>query len=335
MKVDDCHRNLRPAKEREKALTINEFNGKTLTPPVSVYLPWNLSTDQFKKLLPDTPEDGEPGFGFPALRNWFVKLLQALDAQEDELHPFHSNPYRLRKLDIEAADWFKEGKLGFVKLQSEIRNDDPDDEKNWTPGAVFLRGGSVAVLLIVQPEGAEGEDEKQVILTVQPRVAASSLAFTEIPAGMLDDQQDSFAGKAAKEIKEETGLELKESELLDMTKLALEGASSEYPPAAESLEEAMYPSPGACDEFITLYLCQKRLKREHLEDLKGKATGLAEEGEKIKLKLVPLHMLWREGARDAKTLAALSLYENIKAIGMLPDIPTNLDERSKDWRSEK
>ena len=83
---------------------------------------------------------------------------------------------------------------------------------------------------------------------------------------MLDDQQDSFAGKAAKEIKEETGLELKESELLDMTKLALEGASSEYPPAAESLEEAMYPSPGACDEFITLYLCQKRLKREHLED---------------------------------------------------------------------
>jgi hypothetical protein len=114
------------------------------------------STDQFKKLLPDTPEDGEPGFGFPALRNWFVKLLHALDAQEDELHPFHSNPYRLRKLDIEAADWFKEGKLGFVKLQSEIRNDDPDDEKNWTPGAVFLRGGSVAVLVsLVSSEALE------------------------------------------------------------------------------------------------------------------------------------------------------------------------------------
>ena len=41
--------------------------------------------------------------------------------------------------------------------------------------------------IIVQPEHAQGEDGKHVILTVQPRVAAGSLAFTEIPAGMLDD----------------------------------------------------------------------------------------------------------------------------------------------------
>ncbi|KAL1796635.1 hypothetical protein ACET3X_005175 [Alternaria dauci] len=335
MKVDKHHKNLQPAKEREKALTIIEFNGKVLTPPVPVYLPWNLSADQFKKLLPDNSEDREPAFGFPALKNWLVKLLRTLDAQEDEMHPFHSNPYRLRKLDIEAADWFREGKLGFMKLQSEFRNDNPDKEKNWMPGAVFLRGGSVAVLIIVQPEDAEGEDEKQVILTVQPRVAASSLAFTEIPAGMLDDEQGSFAGKAAKEIKEETGLEIQESELLDMTKLALGGVSPDRLSAAESLEKALYPSPGACDEFITLYLCQKRLQREHLEHLAGKATGLVKEGENIKLKLVPLTMLWREGARDAKALAALSLYENMKRIGMLPDMPSNLDERSRHWRSER
>jgi 8-oxo-dGTP pyrophosphatase MutT (NUDIX family) len=189
------------------------------------------------------------------------------------------------------------------------------------------------VKFIVQPEGAEGEDEKQVILTVQPRIAASSLAFTEIPAGMVDDEKGSFAGKAAKEIKEETGLEVNESELVDMTKLALRDVEPDILATAESLEDAMYPSPGACDESITLYLCQKRLKREHLEHLRGKATGLVNEGENIKLKLVPLDRLWREAARDAKALAALSLYENIKKTGELPDMPKDLDEMSKEWRS--
>ncbi|KAG9189352.1 ADP-sugar diphosphatase [Alternaria panax] len=330
MKADEHHQNLQPAKKREKALTINKFNGKTLTPPVPVYLPWNLSTKQFKELLPDNPEHGEPAFGFPALRNWLTKLVNIMDAQNDKSHPFNNDPYQLRELDIEAADWFKKDKLGFVKLQSSIEN-----RTGWVPGAVFLRGGSVAILFIVQPEGAEGEDEKQVILTVQPRIAASSLAFTEIPAGMLDEEESSFAGKAAKEIKEETGLEIKESELLDMTKLALEGLPSDPLSAAESLEEAMYPSPGACDESITLYLCQKRLKREHLEELEGSATGLVKEGENIKLKLVPLTRLWREGARDAKALAALSLYENLKKIGMLPDMPNQLDQRSEEWTSKK
>jgi ADP-ribose pyrophosphatase YjhB (NUDIX family) len=150
---------------------------------------------------------------------------------------------------------------------------------------------------------------------------------------MVDDEKGSFAGKAAKEIKEETGLEVKESELVDMTKLALRDVEPDVLSTAESLEEAMYPSPGACDESITLYLCQKRLKREHLEHLRGKATGLVNEGENIKLKLVPLNKLWREAARDAKALAALSLYENIKKTGELPDMPKDLDEMSKEWRS--
>ena len=49
------------------------------------------------------------------------------------------------------------------------------------------------------------EDEKRAILTIQPRIPAGSLTFAEIPAGMLDDA-GSFAGAAAKEIQEETGL---------------------------------------------------------------------------------------------------------------------------------
>jgi ADP-sugar diphosphatase len=178
----------------------------------------------------------------------------------------------------------------------------------------------------VQPEGAQGEDEKQVILTVQPRIAAGSLAFTEIPAGMLDANTSSFAGKAAQEIKEEADLEVKESELLDMTKLALSDVQADDAHAAETLEESMYPSPGACDEFMPLMLCQKRLSRTHMESLKGKATGLRDEGEQIKLKLVPLNRLWREAARDGKALAALSLYENLKRDGKLPAMPEKISK---------
>jgi ADP-sugar diphosphatase len=71
----------------------------------------------------------------------------------------------------------------------------------------------------VQPQGATGEEEKHVVFTVQPRIAAASLAFVEIPAGMLDG--GSLAGKAATELKEEADLTVEESELTNMSKLAL------------------------------------------------------------------------------------------------------------------
>ena len=191
---------------------------------------------------------------------------------------------------------------------------------------------------IVQPVDASGEDEKQVIMTVQPRVAAGSLAFSEIPAGMLDDSE--FKGTAANELKEEAHLDIQESELLDLSELALAGAPVDHLPEAESLEVAIYPSPGkrhrkfsiklippltfhvkgACDEFIKLYLYQKRLTRRHIEWLQDRVAGLEHEGEKIRLKLVPLKNLWREGARDGKTLSALALYDNLKREGQIPEM---------------
>jgi ADP-sugar diphosphatase len=75
------------------------------------------------------------------------------------------------------------------------------------PGAVFLRGPSVAMMVTLQPDDLpeDSQDEKHVLLTVQPRIAAGTLALTELPAGMVDDGGN-FAGAAAKEIKEELGI---------------------------------------------------------------------------------------------------------------------------------
>jgi ADP-sugar diphosphatase len=178
--------------------------------------------------------------------------------------------------------------------------------------------------LVLQPDDVpqNTETDKHVLLTVQPRIAAGSLALTELPAGMLDD--GTFSGTAAKEINEETGLQVPESELINMSELAMANATTTPPRTSqqhnsqhgervvENLQKAMYPSPGACDEFIPLFLYQKRVPRSQLDEWRGKLTGLREEGEKITIKLAKLEDLWKEGGQDAKALAALALYNGLR-----------------------
>ena len=151
------------------------------------------------------------------------------------------------------------------------------------------------------------------ILTLQPRIPAGSLALAELPAGMLDDS-GTFAGGAAKEIEEETGLKVPEDQLINLTELALPSTEDT---TGERLQKAMYPSAGGCDEFIPLFLHQRRVKRDTLEDWQGKLTGLREHGEKITLKLVRLEDLWKEGGRDAKALGAWGLYDGLRREGKL------------------
>lgn len=153
----------------------------------------------------------------------------------------------------------------------------------------------------------------QVILTLQPRIPAGSLSMAELPAGMLDNS-GSFAGGAAKEIVEETGLEIPASDLINMTELAIPAASSD---GDEQLQQAMYSSPGGSDEFIPIFLWQKRIPRDQLKDWQGKLTGLREHGEKITLMLCPLDQVWRQGGRDSKVLAAWALYQALKQEGKI------------------
>ncbi|KAL8738714.1 MAG: hypothetical protein Q9181_000536 [Wetmoreana brouardii] len=266
-------------------------------PKVSVNLTSNLSQEQL--------------LSFPAFKTWISTLQHSLSLQQDKSHPFYTTSYKLRKIDVQSVDFFGGQRLGFVKLQVEVSNE--DGEK--LPGSVFLRGGSVGMMLILQPDDApeNTEDEKQVILTVQPRIPAGSLAFAELPAGMLDDS-GTFAGGAAKEVAEETGLEIPAEELLNMTELAAPRPSSG---TDEHLQQAVYPSPGGSDEFIPIFLWQKRVPRSQLKDWQGKLTGLREHGEKITLMLCPLDQLWKHGGRDGKTLAGWALYQGLRQEGKI------------------
>ncbi|RYP73876.1 hypothetical protein DL771_003318 [Monosporascus sp. 5C6A] len=250
-------------------------------------------------------------------------------------HPFHTDPYALRRITVQSYDLFGSGskRLGFLKLRAEVANAAGET----LPGSVFLRGPSVAMLVVLIPDDAEtetgpgrkmggDEEERYVLLTVQPRIPAGSLAFVELPAGMVDDK-GTFAGTAAREIEEELGLTIPVAELRCLSDMAFatreesqgqgrvqEGDRGEK---EEDLARAMYPSAGGCDEFIPIYMHERRVPRAQLREWTGKLTGLRDSGEKITLKLVRMQDLWREGARDAKCLAAVALWEGLRREGKL------------------
>ncbi|CZR63272.1 related to nucleoside diphosphate-sugar hydrolase of the MutT (NUDIX) family [Phialocephala subalpina] len=267
------------------------FNLDWFTPPVPVRFETNkISKDEL--------------LSFKPFKDWAGTLKSSLELQRtDTKHPFNKSPYSVRSVTIQSADKFGPTRVGFVKLAAEIMNEAKPKPES-LPGVAFLRGGSVAMLMILRP--SDSNTERWVIMTEQPRIPAGSLRFLEIPAGMIDSNQ-TFAGVAAKEIKEETGLVIHESELKDLTELALKGTGGQ-----EDLQAAMYPSPGGSDEFIAIFLWEKVLDRQEIEDLRGKLTGLRTQGEKITVRILDYEQLWRVGARDAKTLAAWSLYEALK-----------------------
>ena len=227
-------------------------------------------------------------------------------------------------------------RLGFLKLDAKVTNS--DDSAASLPGSLFLRGPSVAMLVMLVPSDDEGggeqgsgtvatrkergEDERYVVLTVQPRIPAGSLAFVELPAGMVeegdgDGEGGRFVGTAAREIQEELGMTILASELTCLTDLAINdnetaaGAGQEE----EGLPRTMYPSAGGCDEYIKIYAHERRMPRAEIRELAGRLTGLRDEGERITLRIVPMRDLWREGARDAKCLSALALWEGLRREG--------------------
>ncbi|TGJ83362.1 hypothetical protein E0Z10_g5383 [Xylaria hypoxylon] len=289
------------------------------SPVISVSLPEGFSEEQL--------------LSFSPFNNWLETLTRSLSLQHNNSkHPFHEDPYALRSITVQSYDLFGGKRVGFLKLQAKVTNSAGES----LPGAVFLRGPSVGMLMMLIPDDVPSaahpqigenaglyDEERYVILTIQPRIPAGSLAFPELPAGMVDDDATSesgegkFAGTAAREIYEELGIEIPASELVCLSDLAAGNSRASQVDEEEGLPSAMYPSAGGCDEYVPLYIHERRVPRDTLKEWTGKLTGLRDHGEKITLKLVPLRDLWREGRRDAKALAALALWEGLRREGKL------------------
>lgn len=125
---------------------------------------------------------------------------------------------------------------------------------------------------------------------------------------MLDDEHN-IKSAALREIQEEVGIFPKAEELIDMTQLAVQDHI-----VSEDIQSAMYPSPGGCDEFISIFLWEKELDRLDIEKLKDRLMGDRAAAERITVRLLEYEKLVAVGARDGKTLAAWSLYEFLRKI---------------------
>ena len=84
---------------------------------------------------------------------------------------------------------------------------------------------------------------------MQPRIAAGSSSFTEVPTGMLHDA-GIFAGGSAMEIEAKNGLRVQARGFLDMTTLTLAGEKSEG-----QLQKRIFSTLVGCGEYIPMFLC--------------------------------------------------------------------------------
>jgi ADP-sugar diphosphatase len=217
------------------------------------------------------------------LQNWAANVEPGLDIQEILLSDFTYFGKRIGFLKIEVV----------VKYQGTL-----------VPGVCFLRGDSVCILTVLHNVD-DGVD--YTILTNQPRVPVGAAGLLELPAGMLDNGK--FLGVAAKEFKEEVGIELKESDLIDLQ--AKVNEISGVPPS-----RGIVPSGGGCDEKIRPFLHKRNVTTAELDAMRGKATGLRKEGEIIVLGIERLDQVWLKSS-DAKLLSSLTLYTNLHALGLV------------------
>ncbi|RYR29502.1 hypothetical protein Ahy_B01g053907 isoform C [Arachis hypogaea] len=218
----------------------------------------------------------------------------------------------LRQVLIQGVDMFGK-RIGFLKFKADIYDKQTgkkvlDDLHNRfykpVPGIVFARGPAVTVLILLESDG-----ETYAVLTEQARVPTGRIIL-ELPAGMLDDDKGDFVGTAVREVEEETGIKLKLEDMVDLTAFLDSSTGCRF-----------FPSPGGCDEEISIFLYRGRVDKEIITQLHGKETGLRDHGELIKVRVVPYKKLWRTTA-DAKALAAVALFEMVTKEGLLPPSPT-------------
>ncbi|KAH9625204.1 hypothetical protein KSS87_009394 [Heliosperma pusillum] len=202
----------------------------------------------------------------------------------------------LNKVIIQGVDYFGK-RVGFLKFKADILDKEIGQK---VPGIVFARGPAVAILILLESEG-----ETYAVLTEQVRVPTGRFVL-ELPAGMLDDDQGDFVGTAVREVEEETGINLKVEDMVELTSFL-----------DPSTGRKVFPSPGGCDEELSFFLYQGKVAKETIQELRGKKTGLQDHGELIKVHVVPYQQLWRATA-DAKVLMAIALYEMAKRENLLP-----------------
>lgn len=137
-------------------------------------------------------------------------------------------------------------------------------EGNKIPPICFLKGEVLCVLVCLIDEATQ---EKYLLLVKQRRVCDGSMTY-EHPAGMLDSESDAYK-VAAKEVWEETGIEVSKNQLVQL------------------LNFPAYPSSGTCDEAMYYFYCELTLPLEKIKAYNNNFMGEASEHERIVTCVLP------------------------------------------------
>ncbi len=201
---------------------------------------------------------------------------------------------KVRHVHVKSADSFG-GRVAFIHLRINV----VDPKGAEAIRFLFLRGNSVALLVVFLCEGRE-----YAAMIVQPREAEGASECKEVVGGMCDKGSD-YPTVAARELQEELGIQVSPEELIDMTERM-----------AKIKRSGLYPSPGACDEAVRFFLFRKAIGVQELRAMQGKATGLAHEGEHLKVRIVPIDDLPHESSNMMAWTAYL-LYQQLKVLGRI------------------
>jgi ADP-sugar diphosphatase len=149
-------------------------------------------------------------------------------------------------------------------LFSLLMTDATTPEGDKIPPICFLKGEVVCVLICFIEKVSR---EKYLLLVKQRRICDGSHTY-EHPAGMLDSESDP-AAVAAREVHEETGIELAKGKL---TRL---------------LNHPCYPSTGTSDEAMYFFFCEIELSRNEINSYHNQKMGVESDHERITTYVAP------------------------------------------------
>lgn len=201
-------------------------------------------------------------------------------------------------IEIQSVDTvMRKGKeeVLFLKIKMSV----VDKSGRLLPGIVFLRGPAVGILIIFQ---TREHDYAALIESIRPAIGVAS--YPELPAGMIDNENNVLR-VALREMEEETGVIPNAGEMIDLTKTFFKGKW-----------DCIYPSPGACDELIKLFLYRQKSSEAEVKKMQGRKTGVAAENEHLKLRIVRLEDLCRI-TPDVKAHSAYMMYLALKKEGVI------------------
>jgi ADP-sugar diphosphatase len=162
----------------------------------------------------------------------------------------------------------------------------------------FLKGDAVSMLVVLI---AEETNEKYVVLVKQPRICNGSFTF-EHPAGMIDETDHEPVEVAARELGEETQLQVDPSELIPL------------------FHKPLFSATATSDEALHFFYLERRMPLNEILAMNSKKTGEADENEHTQLYISPfreahqlvsnihgvmIHLLYLKTVGDYATLQSL------------------------------